>query len=289
MTISRMQQPRQLYGLGSLVKKITRPIKKIVKSPIGKAALGAAALYGVNKFGIPGIGGKGAISKFLLGSRVMNEGITLENVKDVHILDVHYNLGKVDQVIGRAIRMCKHQAVIDDQNKFPEVNVYRYVASIKKGLSSDEVLYQKAELKYLLVKKVERILKTVAVDCPLLLHNNKFPEEIDKYKNKKISTYKFMTFTCKVKKKCIDQAPAVVHIDNTARPQVVDKKSNIFLYKILESYKKKTGCGILINTSFNIHEEPIVFTFGDAIKSLLYSSLDYLVNDEIIIKNKLKK
>ena len=47
MTISRMQQPRQLYGLGSLVKKITKPIKKIVKSPIGKAALGAAALYGL--------------------------------------------------------------------------------------------------------------------------------------------------------------------------------------------------------------------------------------------------
>ena len=49
MTITRMQEPRQLYGLGSLVKKITKPIKKIVKSPIGKAALlGAAA------FGIPG-------------------------------------------------------------------------------------------------------------------------------------------------------------------------------------------------------------------------------------------
>ena len=45
MTISRMQQPRQLYGLGSLVKKITRPIKKIVKSPIGKAALTGAAIY----------------------------------------------------------------------------------------------------------------------------------------------------------------------------------------------------------------------------------------------------
>jgi hypothetical protein len=69
MTISRMQEPRQLYGLGSLVKKITRPIKKIIKSPIGKAALGAAALYGVNKFGIPGIGGKGSIANFLLGKR----------------------------------------------------------------------------------------------------------------------------------------------------------------------------------------------------------------------------
>jgi hypothetical protein len=64
-----MQEPRQLYGLGSLVKKITKPIKKIIKSPIGKAALGAAALYGVNKFGIPGIGGKGSIANFLLGKR----------------------------------------------------------------------------------------------------------------------------------------------------------------------------------------------------------------------------
>jgi len=69
MTISRMQEPRQLYGLGSLVKKITRPIKKIVKSPIGKAALGAAALYGVNRFGIPGTGGfgQGAISRLFSG------------------------------------------------------------------------------------------------------------------------------------------------------------------------------------------------------------------------------
>ncbi len=73
MTISRMQEPRQLYGLGSFVKKITKPIKKIVKSPIGKAALGAAALYGVNRFGIPGTSGfgQGAISRFLSG-RVTN-------------------------------------------------------------------------------------------------------------------------------------------------------------------------------------------------------------------------
>jgi hypothetical protein len=47
MAISRMQEPRQLYGLGSLVKKITRPIKKIVKSPIGKAGLLALGAYGL--------------------------------------------------------------------------------------------------------------------------------------------------------------------------------------------------------------------------------------------------
>jgi|SaaInlStandDraft_5_1057022.scaffolds.fasta_scaffold00487_15 superfamily II DNA or RNA helicase len=121
--------------------------------------------------------------KFILGSRVMSEGITLENVQSVHILDVHYNLGRVEQVIGRAIRDCKHQAIINKNNFFPKVKVYRYVISIQNKLTSDEKLYQKAEQKFLLVKKVERQLKEVAIDCPLLLHNNKFPEEIKKYKN----------------------------------------------------------------------------------------------------------
>jgi superfamily II DNA or RNA helicase len=121
--------------------------------------------------------------KVILGSKVMNEGITLENIKEIHILDVHYNLGKVQQVIGRGIRMCKHQAVISDDNKFPQVNVYRYVVSLKNKLSTDELLYKKAELKYLLVKKVERILKESAIDCPLLLNGNKFPEEVEEYKN----------------------------------------------------------------------------------------------------------
>lgn len=125
----------------------------------------------------------GKFLKLVLGSKVMNEGVTLENVKEIHILDVHYNLGKVEQVIGRGIRMCKHKAVINDNNKFPKVNVYRYVVSLDKQLSTDEILYQKAELKYLLVKKVERILKTNAIDCPLLLHGNKFPEEIKEYQN----------------------------------------------------------------------------------------------------------
>ena len=61
MTISRMQEPRQLYGLGSLVKKITKPIKKVIKSPIGKAALAGAAIYFGGGGGLPQfMGGKGA-------------------------------------------------------------------------------------------------------------------------------------------------------------------------------------------------------------------------------------
>ena len=47
MPISRMQNPRQLYGLGSFVKKITRPLKKVFKSPIGKAAMLGLGAYGL--------------------------------------------------------------------------------------------------------------------------------------------------------------------------------------------------------------------------------------------------
>ena len=133
---------------------------------------------------------EGKFLKFILGSRVMSEGVTLINVKEVHILDVHYNLGRVEQVIGRAIRMCQHLDVITKDNFFPKVNVYRYVISLNNSsndssnkLSSDEILYQKAEKKYLLVKKTERIIKEASFDCPLLLNGNKFPEEIEKYKN----------------------------------------------------------------------------------------------------------
>ena len=121
--------------------------------------------------------------KFLLGSRVMNEGITLKNVKEVHILDAFFNIPKAEQVIGRAIRMCVHKDVINEDNKFPKVYIYRYVVALEKELSSDELLYQKAEIKYLTVKEIERSIKTTAIDCPLLLHANVFPEELEKYKN----------------------------------------------------------------------------------------------------------
>lgn len=126
---------------------------------------------------------EGKFVKFVLGSRVMNEGISLKNVAEVHILDVYFNLGKVDQVIGRAIRNCSHYKIITDKNRFPEVKVYKYAVEVDKGLSSEEELYQKAELKYVLIKKVERILKEIAIDCPLNRHGNIFPEELKMYEN----------------------------------------------------------------------------------------------------------
>ncbi|CAH6421403.1 DEAD/SNF2 helicase [uncultured virus] len=128
---------------------------------------------------------EGKYIKLILGSKVMQEGISLSNIAEVHILDVYFNLGKVDQVIGRAIRHCSHYNIISDENRFPVVNVYKYAVTLEKGgeLSSEEDLYRKAELKYILIKKVERALKEIAIDCPLNRNGNIFPEELTKYKD----------------------------------------------------------------------------------------------------------
>jgi hypothetical protein len=126
---------------------------------------------------------EGKFIKIILGSKVMNEGITLENVSQVHILDVYYNFGRVEQVIGRAIRQCKHYNVTSEKNPFPKVDIYKYVVRLEKGLSSEENLYRKAELKYLLVKKIERSLKRVSVDCAINYNGNVFKDDIEKNKN----------------------------------------------------------------------------------------------------------
>jgi len=128
----------------------------------------------------------GKFVKLVLGSKVMNEGVSLKNVAEVHILDVYFNLGKVDQVIGRGIRHCSHMQVMTKENPFPDVNIYKYAVSLGKNaqsLSSEEELYRKAELKYILIKKVERIIKENAIDCPLFRNKNIFTEEIETFKN----------------------------------------------------------------------------------------------------------
>lgn len=125
----------------------------------------------------------GKYIKLVIGSKVMNEGITLRNIKEIHILDVYFNLGKVDQVIGRGIRFCTHYDIINESNPFPKVEVYKYVISIADGLSTEEELYKKGELKYKLVKETERIMQEEAIDCPLNRTGNIFPEELEKYGN----------------------------------------------------------------------------------------------------------
>lgn len=95
-----------------------------------------------------------------------------------------------------------------------------------------------------------------------------------------VSEYKNMTITCDVTELCKTQAPAVVHIDGTARPQLITRDMNPFIWDILSEYKLVTGKGLLVNTSFNLHEEPIIRTSSEAIESFVKANLDLLVLDQ---------
>jgi carbamoyltransferase len=86
----------------------------------------------------------------------------------------------------------------------------------------------------------------------------------------------FMTVCVDCEPEFTAACPAVVHVDGTARPQLVTETGNPGFHKILTEYEARTGIGTLINTSFNIHEEPIVCTPDDAIRAFATAELDYL-------------
>tara|TARA_B100001057_G_scaffold396609_1_gene406460 strand:- start:2493 stop:4328 length:1836 start_codon:yes stop_codon:yes gene_type:complete len=79
------------------------------------------------------------------------------------------------------------------------------------------------------------------------------------------------------------EIPAVTHVDYSARIQTVTKNTNIRYYDLISSFKKKTGCPVLVNTSFNVRGEPIVNTPTDAFNCFMGTELDYLVIGNCIL------
>ena len=77
--------------------------------------------------------------------------------------------------------------------------------------------------------------------------------------------------------------PAVTHVDYSARIQTVDPERNPRLYSILTEFKKLTGYGILVNTSFNVRSEPIVCTPEDAYRCFMRTGIDVLVLDDFLV------
>ena len=115
----------------------------------------------------------------------------------------------------------------------------------------------------LLVEKVcERRRKTVTVQ-----------EDLKKYHNNMLEI---------VKQKRSD-IPAVTHIDYSARIQTVSKDTNPYYYKVIEEFKKLTGCSVIVNTSFNVRGEPIVCTPQNAYECFMRTDMDVLVLENYIL------
>ena len=92
----------------------------------------------------------------------------------------------------------------------------------------------------------------------------------------------FMTITCAVRPEWRDRIPAVVHVDGTARPQIVREQSNPLFAAILREFRDATGLPVLINTSFNVHEEPIVNRPEECLQALRDERIDFVVTNRAV-------
>jgi len=107
------------------------------------------------------------------------------------------------------------------------------------------------------------------------------------YKNMKGAEHaaEFMTITFDCTDEMRKECPAAVHVDGTARPQLVKREENPGYYDIIKEYEKLSGVPCLINTSFNMHEEPIVCSPEDAVRAFLDGCLDYLAIGPYLVRH----
>ena len=93
----------------------------------------------------------------------------------------------------------------------------------------------------------------------------------------------YMLLVAQVKKNTV---PAVTHVDNSARIQTVVQETNPMYHDLITAFKEKTGCPVLINTSFNVRGEPIVCSPEDAFKCFMRTEMDYLVLGSFLLDKK---
>ena len=77
--------------------------------------------------------------------------------------------------------------------------------------------------------------------------------------------------------------PAVTHVDYSARVQTVHEETNPRYYGLLKAFERKTGCGVLVNTSFNVRGEPIVCSPEDAYRCFMRTEMDVLVLENCVL------
>jgi carbamoyltransferase len=111
--------------------------------------------------------------------------------------------------------------------------------------------------------------------APVMLREDA-PRFLEDYRADASIAASYMTITYNVTALCKAQAPAIVHVDGTARPQIIDRETNPSMFGILTEYKKLRGFSVMVNTSFNMHEEPIIRTPDEAVESVKQAELDVL-------------
>ncbi len=116
----------------------------------------------------------GSKIKIMLGSPSIKEGVSLLRVSQVHILEPYWNMSRMLQIIGRAVRFCSHKDMPRDRR---QVEVFLYLSTYPGEKSIDEYVWSVAKKKQSLIDKFEKLLKEGAIDCELFYKRNVYKNE----------------------------------------------------------------------------------------------------------------
>ena len=115
--------------------------------------------------------------KIMLGSPSIKEGVSLLRVQQVHIIEPYWNMSRMLQIMGRAVRFCSHKDVPKNKRI---VNIFLYLATFKGEKSIDEYIWSLAKKKNVLIQQFETSLKEAAFDCELFYNRNSYKTDENK-------------------------------------------------------------------------------------------------------------
>ena len=241
----------------------------------------------------PGMGDEGLAVGAALAINAALENELASGVKASRLPDVYFGpafgSSEIESAIAREGLEAEH--VADVERRIAELLSQGYVVANFDGrmeygpraLGNRSILYQTTDrsVNDWLNKRLKRTEFMPFAPVTLAEFADRCYENLDGVRY----SSQFMTITLNCTEWMRTHSPAVVHVDGTARPQIVEESSNPRYYKILHEYFKLTGIPSLINTSFNLHEEPIVCSPTDALRAFQEGGLDYLVLGNCLLKH----
>lgn len=232
----------------------------------------------------------GEIIKIIIGSPIISEGITLKNVRQVHILEPSWNMSRINQTIGRAVRNYSHHDLPEEERA---VEIYKYVSVyytdaerqegqvVSKSVSKffiDREKYILSEEKDRSNKKIERLLKISAFDCDLMRARNSIASDTDSVQTGSASCdYTECSYNCKYtpgRGDAVDKSTYNLHI------QTFDKFD---IYYVLQTLRD------LFVRSFVWSLDDIVEIISDSevhiSKEAVFTALNYVVENKTMFSD----
>lgn len=229
----------------------------------------------------------GKIIKVLLGGPSVSEGITFKNLEQIHILEPYWNMSRLEQVIGRGVRLGSH-SVLPYEKRYVNIFMYCAISRNDSVTTVDTFKYSLSSVKDKVIKDIESALRDSAVDCSLNKFRNKGNlEKFSEYSREclyKSCDYKCDSGDLQKNDKKIDYSTYVINVNDPFRYSFL--KKHILKYITTRAIFKFGDINGFFSEKFGkkSHPEDIVFIINEMIqKETVYKNENGL---ECILKKK---